>query len=719
MPAQERHQSNPRVDRWENQRSRDPPARSQTSMAFQHNVNGASRPYIPPQRRNPVSTPNYTSLHSSHYLNPRSGPSNFPPPTSLPLQPWPSTRLTSTRETNPGSQSPRRHWSSTPPPFNPELPPPDYLELSSKAALKKSFVIPKVLVLDLNGALVYRTPTNRKKGHPRPYLSNFLSYLFEPDPIPDDTEHDGDGLLPVRPWEVFVWSSAQPHNVRGMVTEAFGKKWSRGVWGWDLEGGKEQERRFVAGEGRLLDVWARDKMGLTDVEYRRRVQTFKDLRKVCQHLAPNGIIPAEKVDVPFPLDERNIVLLDDSPLKAMYQPWNQINIPEYDKARYTASNTSAKDIDAITPSTHKAPGNEMDEILLGVIGILDEMRRIDNVPAWIRHGGVSLDSSPVDEPTIDTLPSHANFSHWYQRPEVLAHWIEKGRAALERKGIKIHHGLVVECASTAANLLPDPATVPWTLRQTRAYSPSQPQEIIYVASSSSPPPEDEVASPPRYLEPEEARQDGDVPHVEDGSRGGSVDRWRTFSPTEVSLYLRNLADRCSLQKSQISRLRSTSDMLRDLEERLGDSNVWNKVKMPSNQRGHEDQPLASVLKTVVKGSSKKQKKQPIIPTAMTSFKSELKRIGRLLRESHDSESKIQIPGSARKSGTLPEPSKRGQRDSGGSAVGELQSNVNQSKRSQEGRRKEKGKRKAESQKDNAGVREVSEGERRSKRVKSS
>jgi hypothetical protein len=103
-------------------------------------------------------------------------------------------------------------------------------------------------VLDLNGALLYRTartgagPGKQRNSYARPFLHNFLAYLLTAEP-------NGEAS----PYEVLVWSSAQPHNVRGMVEMTFGK-WSEGVW--------DEKPVLPVNEKRLLDVWARDKMDL-------------------------------------------------------------------------------------------------------------------------------------------------------------------------------------------------------------------------------------------------------------------------------------------------------------------------------------------------------------------------------------------------------------------------------------------------------------------------
>lgn len=104
----------------------------------------------------------------------------------------------------------------------------------------------KLLVLDLNGTLLYRAhrhpPRSKAKPqagprlrtvHLRPYMPAFRAYLFAPK---------------TRAWlDTMVWSSAQPHSVEDMVKRVFG------------ESAKE-----------LIQVWDRRYLGLTDSEYRKR-----------------------------------------------------------------------------------------------------------------------------------------------------------------------------------------------------------------------------------------------------------------------------------------------------------------------------------------------------------------------------------------------------------------------------------------------------------------
>lgn len=115
----------------------------------------------------------------------------------------------------------------------------------------------KLLVLDLNGTLIFRNKnsSNSRTAYPRPYLKSFLEYLLQ-----KEEEGNSNGL---GRWSVFIWSSAQPHNVRGMLESTFDPRHIDGLW--DTEGPDKMASAYV--KGKVLGVWARDKMGLTSHEY--------------------------------------------------------------------------------------------------------------------------------------------------------------------------------------------------------------------------------------------------------------------------------------------------------------------------------------------------------------------------------------------------------------------------------------------------------------------
>jgi len=139
-------------------------------------------------------------------------------------------------------QPPRSRTATPPPPQGPSL---EYIATSDDPShlLTHPTSSRKLLVLDLNGTLLHRSPHASKNApryaipgqegfqprlrsvHPRPYLPSFKSYIFHPSN---------------KEWlDVMVWSSAQPHSVHDMVDKCF----------------HEEQYHFVA-------VWARDTLGL-------------------------------------------------------------------------------------------------------------------------------------------------------------------------------------------------------------------------------------------------------------------------------------------------------------------------------------------------------------------------------------------------------------------------------------------------------------------------
>lgn len=240
---------------------------------------------------------------------------------------------------------------------------------------------------------------------------------------------------------------------------------------------------------------------IINIKLARKVQTTKDLRKVLSHLTDTKKFS----DPTSPYSEKTIVLLDDSPLKAVFQPWNHIVIPEFDKALHRSSRLAAglksdhyddyDDGEASTSQIGQDP--EMDKILLAVIGILDQLRYVSNVPLWVRAGGLTfdLDETNLHPPTHESLPSHENYEHWFDNQEVYLRWVAKGEEALKRKGIEVRHGLDISPYSPSrepqdgifhdAPILRSPSLHLREGREesrTRHYSPSRPASCL----SSSP-----------------------------------------------------------------------------------------------------------------------------------------------------------------------------------------------------------------------------------------
>ncbi|KAF8063610.1 phosphoprotein phosphatase [Lyophyllum atratum] len=255
---------------------------------------------------------------------------------------------------SPPSSSPIRHAphdlyprddrrpSPPPPPAVPTSPTPEYISESQKPStqLPTPSAARKLLILDLNGTLVYRSPHTRRQFRPprrpphshnnnnnhsrpefspsspayedpealrplrtvhaRPYMASFRGYLFHPR---------------TRAWlDTMVWSSAQPHSVADMVSKCFSTR-----------------------SDELVAVWARDTLGLEEKDYHRKTQTTKDLTRPWAKLSLTpSTTTTRSGETPQAHSAHTTLLLDDSPRKAYLQPWNHLCIREYSGALRTS-----------------------------------------------------------------------------------------------------------------------------------------------------------------------------------------------------------------------------------------------------------------------------------------------------------------------------------------------------------------------------------------------
>lgn len=153
-------------------------------------------------------------------------------------RPRPSPQSTPRRQGGEPLSSPSRtyhansaHPRSPTPPFKPGIPSDFYFAQSIVPSKRLASPSRKLLVLDLNGTLVFRPPTSspavQREVHPRPYMSTFAKFIARHPTI-----------------QTMVWSSAQPHNVKKMVDVA-----------------------FADGKSSLVHIWARDTLGLSQFEF--------------------------------------------------------------------------------------------------------------------------------------------------------------------------------------------------------------------------------------------------------------------------------------------------------------------------------------------------------------------------------------------------------------------------------------------------------------------
>ena len=183
---------------------------------------------------------------------------------------------------------------------------------------------PLLLVLDLNGTLLYRNRTHAPgKPHPRPSLTLFLTYAL--------THH-----------RVLIWSSAKPHNVHSMCSHLF----------------TPPQRSLLLGE------WARDTLGLTASQYKDRVQVYKNLDRIWNDESLPRPPQSQAGGGGQRWGQHNTLLIDDSALKASAQPYNHIEIPEFVKGSETEGDGK--------------------DVLGKVVGYLEEARKYSDVSAFGR-----------------------------------------------------------------------------------------------------------------------------------------------------------------------------------------------------------------------------------------------------------------------------------------------------------------------------------------------
>ncbi|KAL9623340.1 MAG: hypothetical protein Q9160_002447 [Pyrenula sp. 1 TL-2023] len=150
-----------------------------------------------------------------------------------------------------------------------------------------------LLVLDLNGTLIARqTRSQPSLFDRRPGLDKFFSYIF--------THHS-----------VMIYTSSQPWTVSVVLPKLF------------TESQREQ----------LVAVWNRNYLDLTPEQYREKVQVYKRLQKVWgdQEVQAKYLEESKGKESGSAWNQMNTVLIDDSELKALAQPHNLLQVPEFPK----------------------------------------------------------------------------------------------------------------------------------------------------------------------------------------------------------------------------------------------------------------------------------------------------------------------------------------------------------------------------------------------------
>lgn len=161
-----------------------------------------------------------------------------------------------------------------------------YMQQASLPPVIRSPPSRLLVVIDLNGTLLHRPDRyNPTKFISRPSVLFFLQYLLQ--------NH-----------KVLVWSSSKPANVRAMCQQLL-----------------TQDKA-----AQLVDVWGRDKLRLTPAQSKQNVQVYKQLAWVWE----DDFIQASSAEFEDVWDQSNTVLLDDSIEKAAGEPFNLIQIEEFE-----------------------------------------------------------------------------------------------------------------------------------------------------------------------------------------------------------------------------------------------------------------------------------------------------------------------------------------------------------------------------------------------------
>lgn len=269
---------------------------------------------------------------------------------------------------------PSKRAQSPTPPMKKPSPTKEYMLQASQPPQRSPSKRPLLIILDLNGTLIFRKHRKLPPVFSRRHgLDEFLDILTSR-------------------YAVMIWTSSKPPTLNAVCGKLFPD---------------EKRKRMVA-------LWGRDKFGLTHAQYNAKLQVYKELRKVWACPEIQAAYPGNKaVKQPAPpkrtggkhskknqirqqagsflpgqrWDQTNTILIDDSKLKALSEPFNIFEIPEF---------TNDPDIDESNLFTQ-------------VLAKLDAMSRYDDVSKVLRqwnervaHGkGSILDLDIGPEEDID------------------------------------------------------------------------------------------------------------------------------------------------------------------------------------------------------------------------------------------------------------------------------------------------------------------------------
>ncbi|KAJ5280003.1 hypothetical protein N7478_005375 [Penicillium angulare] len=264
-----------------------------------------------------------TEIPSMPFMNPQffmNNTQSFPMMPFNSMFPFPGAQPMSTLAGASGqtpdllAPDPQRQRSKTPP-----MTIPTASEAYMHRALQPPLRTPKrplLIILDLNGTLIFR---KHRKFPPvfaeRHGLREFLEELC-------------------RKHSVMIWTSSKPQTLNAIAKTLFPTTSKK--------------------ESKLVACWGRDKFGLTQRQYNAKLQVYKELKKVWDTPEIQEAYPGnggkskggtggkfskkqkQKQNKRQPYypegqrwDQTNTILIDDSKIKALSEPYNILEIPEF------------------------------------------------------------------------------------------------------------------------------------------------------------------------------------------------------------------------------------------------------------------------------------------------------------------------------------------------------------------------------------------------------
>lgn len=256
----------------------------------------------------------------------------------------------------------------------------------------------------------------------RPHGSHFWGKNVVAEPVPG----------PEATFRLLLWSSAQPQNVDLMARAILSPPQAeqllrvyardtlviRRLYGHKAPSVKDLEILWAAlnnadarrgrGESRLFaDARDRERDQVGSGEGQGYEEELRALWESSVAL-PIKVEGTEEYRDGQGYGPHNTLLLDDSVDKARLQPFNHILVPEFDQRRakiasqtresqmrsegngVTADETAAHQTndDEDRADSVEPPAEEVDDILLQVVGVLEHARHQTNVSSWIRFGGL-------------------------------------------------------------------------------------------------------------------------------------------------------------------------------------------------------------------------------------------------------------------------------------------------------------------------------------------